>query len=266
MGWLINEQNEIHVIFPKKNHRFIWSTKRRSLIRIKPIQFLYNRIIDELVDFILNKYIQRRDNCSDTDNTLVLAMHRPCWGFFVDRHDRWYCSLRRDHRVIRYSFVPYIGRGENLLGNGTHGSSSRLLHSPTAIYVNDDNFDLYIADTGNNRVQLLKDGQSKGRTFVGEDGEIKFKLHHPTGLAMDKSGHLYILQHSHRRILRCWQTKCDCIIEQAQEDSFYHASHLAFDSHKNLLVLDEGRRRIQRFNLTKNSCCKYSHFCSVSNR
>ena len=264
MGWMIDEKNEIHVIFRKKNHRFIWSTKRRSLIRIKPVQFLYHRIIDELADFILNERIKYRDHCSDIDNTLVLAMHRRCWGFFVDRHDRWYCSLRDHDRVIRYSFVPYTGREEKLLGDGKPGSSPTSLDHPTAIYV-DDNFDVYIADTGNNRVQLLKDGQLNGRTFVGKDGdEIKFDIDRPTGLAMDKSGHLYILQHYHRRILRCSQTKCDCIIEQAQEDPspsdyLHHASHLAFDSHGHLLVLDEGRRRIQRFNLTKNSCCKYSH-------
>jgi hypothetical protein len=84
--------------------------------RIKPRQFLYHRIIDELADFMLNGHIKHHDNCSNTVNTLLLAMHRPCRGFFVDRHDRWYCSVRNDHRVIRYSFVPYTGRGENLLG------------------------------------------------------------------------------------------------------------------------------------------------------
>lgn len=268
MGWLIDEQNEIHVTFAKQDHRFIWSSKRRSLIRIKPAQFLYHRIIDELADFILNERIQHRDHCSNIENTLVLAMHRPCRGFFVDRHDRWYCSLRDDHRVMRYSFVPYTGRGENLLGDGKSASSPTSLDHPTAIYV-DDNFDLYIADTGNNRVQLLKDGQSEGRTFVGKDGdEIKFDIDRPTGLSMDKRGHLYILQHSHRCILRCWQTKCDCIIQQSETDGspLDHPSHLAFDSQGNLLVLDEGRRRIQRFNLTKNACCKYSHLCSVGNR
>ena len=270
-GWLIDHQGEVHIIFEKKTHNFVQSAKYRHLIKIEPMQFLFHRLANELLAFFWKRSVEDHHPCSGVTNSLVLSMYGPCSGFFIDRHERWYCSLEGRHQVIRYSFVFYTGRSETLLGAGAAGSSQKSLDRPTAIYVDDHNFDVYIADTGNHRVQLCKDGQAEGSTLVGEPGKIKFKLRHPTGLSMDQEGLFYILEFDNARILRCSSSNCHEIIRFAQpsseaQDQLRYPSHLAFDSHGNLLVLDHGNRRVQRFNVARNSCCKYSQHCSTDCR
>lgn len=182
----------------------------------------------------------------------------------MDKEHAWYCSLKDSNQVLRYS--PSHGAPLRQVLPAVElsaPSSPNKLHHPTGIYVN-DNLDVYIADTGNDRVQLIRKGQPEGRTFVGTQGEIKISLAHPTGLTMDKNGSLYILEHPIHRILRCSHMRCYCIIRCMMSQASplspsQQPSYLALNSDRNLLVLhhEKDRIRVYQFDMIKESCCKY---------
>ena len=262
IGWWIDNPDKIHIIFRKQGDLFIWKNGRKDLTQIK----LHKNIWDRMAEFFWQ--ISPRgggDNHHSLDdyatNILKLSVSQPCWGFFLDQCGKWYCSLRDQNKVMRYSLVPSNDRDITFLGDGKPKLSPESLHSPTAIYVDNDNFDVYIADTGNNRVQLVENGASVGSTFAGKDGQINMTLDHPTGLTMDQNGYLYIANQVTPKILRCSQIHCDCIIgclksSDSSSNQLDRPSHLAFNSHGSLFLLDQGNRRIQRFNAEKTSCCK----------
>jgi len=50
-----------------------------------------------------------------------------------------------------------------LAGVGFPGSDAHMLDTPLGIFVNTD-FDLYVADTYNHRIQLFRPGEIYGRT------------------------------------------------------------------------------------------------------
>ena len=58
--------------------------------------------------------------------------------------------------------------------NGTKGTTVYDLNYPAGNYI-DSNDNMYIADTGNNRIQLWKIGTSSGQTVAGSSTGKKMK-------------------------------------------------------------------------------------------
>jgi hypothetical protein len=75
-----------------------------------------------------------------------------------------------------------------------------MLCYPQGIFVN-TNFDLYVADSGNNRIQLFKSGESNATTIIinGTSGNIT--LLNPRGVVLDADGHLLIVDTVNARII-----------------------------------------------------------------
>ena len=95
-------------------------------------------------------------------------------------------------------------------GDGGSATSARLDH-PSGVAV-DASGDLFIADTGNNRIRMIRrDGTIEtvagtgAAGFVGDGGPATLaELDHPTGLSLDASGNLFIADtdnHSIRMIV-----------------------------------------------------------------
>ena len=244
------------------------SNEYKKPMPMGPNSFSARDVFNKVVGYFLNRredHNKRDHHWNDyTRNMLLLSVSKPCWGFFVDRYGSWYCSLRDRHQVIRNSLVPHNLPDVPLLGDDHAGTSSKSLSYPTAIYVDNDNLDVYIADTGNDRIQLLNKGATEGRTIVGESGETCFRLDRPIGLTMDKNGSLYILQRFHHRILRCSHDYCHCIIKcsisnSSSPNQLHWPAYLAFNSRGSLIFLNRKDRqiRIRQFDVAKQSCCKY---------
>jgi glucose/arabinose dehydrogenase len=75
-----------------------------------------------------------------------------------------------------------------------------MLNSPYGIFV-DVNFDLYIADNKNNRIQLFKSGHLNGTTVAG-DNTISSELWEPSDIVLDADGYLFIADSGNNRIIR----------------------------------------------------------------
>lgn len=87
--------------------------------------------------------------------------HGSCFSLFLGPNDTLYCSLSDLHQVVSRS----------LRNNGTRltvvaGSVPSALSFPRGIFV-ESSANLYVADSGNDRIHLFTLGQTNGSTVVG---------------------------------------------------------------------------------------------------
>lgn len=190
---------------------------------------------------------------SATNGISIMNVSDSCYSLFVDANNVVYCSLKTLHQVVKTV--------SNTVGTGTPGSASNMLNEPHGIFV-DSNFNLYVADSGNNRIQRFASGQSTGVTFAGTGSSIMVTLNYPTAVILDAKGNLFIADTNNDRIVRTDSTGFRCIvgctgISGSASDQLDKPWSLSFDSYGNLFVTDQSNSRIQKFVLATNSCGMY---------
>lgn len=88
-------------------------------------------------------------------STPIMNTSSACFGVFVDVNNSLYCSIDTRHQVFKKWLNDNTSIWIVAAGNGTAGSASNMLHFPNGIFV-DTNFDLYVAEWSNNRIQLFQ--------------------------------------------------------------------------------------------------------------
>jgi len=136
-----------------------------------------------------------------------------------------------------------------------------MLDSPHGIFV-DINFDLYVADTDNNRIQLFRLNQRNGITVAGKGApKVTIALNGPRSIVLDGDRHLFIVDSSHHRIVGSNEGGFHCIFGclgsfGSTDNTLFNPQSMSFDSYGNIYVTDIGNNRIQKIHLFKSSCCK----------
>ena len=99
--------------------------------------------------------------------------------------------------VLRWNTTGITVAGN---GNGSAGNASNQLSSPFDIILNYD-YNFYIADYANHRIQTYSFGSSVGITVAGDgtQGASQSQLNNPTRVIMDANGNLYIADSSNNR-------------------------------------------------------------------
>ncbi|CAF3906871.1 unnamed protein product, partial [Rotaria sp. Silwood1] len=85
---------------------------------------------------------------------------------------------------------------------GSAGSTSTLLNSPSDVLL-DSNGNVYVADTGNHRIQFFLSGQRNATTIAGVTGTVGnlyTLLNSPRSLDLDKQLNLYVSDTGNNRI------------------------------------------------------------------
>jgi hypothetical protein len=183
-----------------------------------------------------------------------------CYGLFVDVNDTLYCSLAALNQVVTKSLNGDSNITIIVAGNGTAGSTSNTLYYPEGIFV-DINFDLYVADYKNNRIQLFHSGQLNATTVAGNKSlNPTITLYGPTGIVLDADGYLFIVDCGSNRIVGSGPNGFRCLAGCSGSGSASNElscpQTLSFDSYGNMFVTDWGNSRIQKFILLTNSCGK----------
>ena len=194
-------------------------------------------------------------------NTFVIVMHvnSSCYGLFVDTNDTLYCSILHAHQVVKRSLNdPDVTSISVAAGTGSPGPALNALNQPAGIFV-DMNFDLYVADTENNRVQLFLPGESNGITVAGSRSpNPTINLYRPTGVVLDAEKNLFIVDMGNDRILGSSLNGFRCLVgcsgRGSQSNQLYSPSSFSFDRSGNMLVADSANRRIQKFEYLEKSC------------
>lgn len=202
-----------------------------------------------------------------TNSVFIMNVGHRCKGLFIDISDTLYCSINFEHKVVKLALKSGLNTGEMAAGNGTNGSTADMLNYPNGIFV-DSRFNLYVADTSNNRIQLFQRGQSFGTTVAGANAPATIILDRPTDIVLDADGYLFIVDYGNNRIVRSGPFGFQCLLgctgtSGSTPDKFLKPQSLSFDSYGNLFVVDYGNSRVQKFHLMSKSCGEYILFSST---
>ena len=172
----------------------------------------------------------------------------------ADRSGNIYIADTGNHRVRRVSAGGTIS---TVAGNGLRGFSGEntpaavaQLDSPSALAL-DTNDNLYIADAGNHRVRkvapsgLITTVAGSGVKALSGDGGLAVlaSLDTPRGLALDKSGSLYVSDSGNNRVRRVSSAG---VITTIGEGPWLAPRGLVVDSEGNLYVADTDHHRVRR--------------------
>jgi hypothetical protein len=194
-----------------------------------------------------------------TSNATTLSVSGQCWSLSIDTNNSLYCSLYSLHQVIKRSLNSSDNKLTIVAGTGWSGFLFNMLYSPSGIFV-DINFNLYVADSGNNRIQLFLSGQLNGITVAGNGALGTMALNFPTGIVLDAHGYLFIVDSYNQRIVGSGPNGFRCVAGcsgyGSSSDQLANPQSMAFDSYGNIFVTDKSNSRIQKFLLATNSCGK----------
>ncbi|UJR19272.1 hypothetical protein I4U23_022401 [Adineta vaga] len=198
---------------------------------------------------------------STTTNTSIAVMYinQTCTGLFIDISNTLYCSMRNQNSIVKRWLGDNSSTTTIVAGTGTAGNTSKSLDNPYGIFV-DTNFDLYVADRRNHRIQLFHLGHSNGITIAGTgSSNITITLSYPSDIILDNDSYLFIVDSGNHRIVRSGPNGFQCIVgcsgvNSSASDQLSNPMSLSFDSYGNMYVTDSSNHRIQKFLLLKNSC------------
>ena len=199
-----------------------------------------------------------QDSTGTYQSTLIVG--GSCWALFIDTNDSLYCSMDNSHKVIKRSLSSSDNQTSIVAGTGCIGYQPYALDDPSGIFVS-INFDLYVADTGNDRIQVFGIGQMVATTAAGREAAGTIELRGPTGVILDGDGYLFITDCINRRIVRSGSAGFWCVIgctDQGGSESnrLNRPQIMAFDRYGNIFVADTKNHRVLKFILSFNSCSK----------
>jgi hypothetical protein len=164
------------------------------------------------------------------------------------------------HRVVKRSLNDSVMTSVIVAGTGSEGSASKELNLPYGIFV-DVNLDLYVADYLNNRIQLFQSEQKNGITVAGKESpDETIRLNCPSGISLDASKYLFILDLGKNRIVGSGPNGFRCLVgcygRGSQFNQWNTPFSFSFDRSGNMFVIDQENNRIQKFLLMEKSCGK----------
>jgi hypothetical protein len=193
-----------------------------------------------------------------TYSKIIMYINKGCTSLFVI-DNALYCSINDGHHVIKMFLNNNISILTTAAGTGCPGSTANMLDQPFGIYV-DVNFDLYVADTANNRIQLFGHGELSGVTVAGKTTD-PFTLNKPTSVILDGDNYLFIVDSDNHRIIRSGPNGFQCLIGCSTSscslpNQLCNPLTAIFDSYGNIFITNQYKNGIQKFILSTNSCGK----------
>ncbi|CAF0856137.1 unnamed protein product [Adineta steineri] len=198
----------------------------------------------------------RVDKWPLNSSTSISAMYvkNSCWGLFIDINNNLYCSMNALNQVIMKSLNNNSAMWIVAAGAGCSIPNTNALNGPRGIYV-DTELNLYVADCGNNRIQLFLSTQLIGKTVAGTGATGTIALNRPTGIILDANDYLYITDCNSHRIVGSGPNGFRCLVGcsgtyGASSNQLYYPTSLSFDSYGNMYVVDQANTRTQKFLIT----------------
>jgi hypothetical protein len=262
----INANDSIYTINQETNQVLVWNDNNINLTKAisgnfsNPSSFFVTSNGDIYID---NGQLNGRvEKWISSTNKFATAMHvfSSCWGLFVDTGDNLYCSMSNHHEVVKRLLHDRLMSLTIIAGTGTEGSATNELYRPAGIFI-DMNLDLYVADCGNDRVQLFRSGESHAITVAGRgSSNPTIALDCPTAITFDAQKYLFIVDSNNHRIVRSGLNGIQCLVgcsgSGSHSTQLSFPSSLAFDRSGNMFVVDQKNNRVQKFEYSENSCGK----------
>ncbi|CAF1506573.1 unnamed protein product [Adineta ricciae] len=181
------------------------------------------------------------------------------FGLIFDSDDNLYIGDRYNHRVQKCSIrntscITIAGQA-----NAVSGTNMSDLNGPTYLFM-DANNNLYIADSGNQRIQFWTYGANYGKTIAGVTGSAGSGLNYfniPYDVALDsRSNAVYVSDHNNHRVMKyVFGNLTGSIVAGGNgfgtnNTQLYRPAGLVFDSSTNaLIVVNFGATNIVQWKL-----------------
>jgi hypothetical protein len=268
-GIFVNTNNTVYIADRTYGRIQIWANDRVNLTKtisgniVSPYSIFVTITGDIYVD---NGYLNGQVSkwISNTSTSIpVMYVNSTCNGLFVDINDTLYCSMPDNHQVVKKWLNDNTTTVTPAAGTGVPGSDSNMLDTPVGIFV-DINFDLYVADYGNNRIQIFRSDQLNGTPIAGGGlSSTTITLRYPTGIVLDADKYLFIVDSGNDRIVGSGPNGFRCLVGCSgrgnASNQLLRPTTLRFDIYGNMFVTDSSNDRIQKFLLSTNSCGKYEN-------
>lgn len=169
-------------------------------------------------------------------------------GIAIDPEGAVFVVDSATHRVVKFSGSP-LTREAASLGTGTAGSGDDQLDTPRGIAIAQRvEPHLYIADRGNNRVQVMRRDGTLVRSLALPSGDA---FNGPEDVAVDSRGNVFVADTGNRRIVQF--DSSDTFARQFNVPNPDLPSSVAsepcgifVDDEDKLIVTDRGRNRVLR--------------------
>ncbi|CAF0747240.1 unnamed protein product [Adineta steineri] len=266
-AFFIDMNNTVYAVNLEKQQILMWTNDSINANKIISANFSdsYSIFVTNNGDvYYDNGYLNGRVDkwISNTDTFVnVMNVNSSCFGLFVDINNTLYCSMSSKNKIVKRWLNDGEMNAKTVAGIGIYGFGSNQLANPKGIFV-DVNFDLYVADFGNDRIQLFKSRESTGITIVGKGSSNNIiSLDRPSAIVLDADKYLFIVDRDNHRIIRSGSNDIRCIIgcngKGSQSHQISSPTSLSFDSYGNIFITDSGNDRIQKFDFLPNSCGKF---------
>ena len=206
---------------------------------------------DNVYAFDNNMSQVSRWSMGTTSSQPVMFIGRPCQDLFVDTNSTLFCCLDRMDQVVSKSLHDPTNTLTMVAGTGCSGSASHMLADPSGIFV-DLSFNLYVADSGNDRIQCFTSGQMNATTLAGHGAPGTISLKHPVDIVLDGDGFVFIVDQNNHRIVGSGPDGFRCVAgcgngSGSASNQLSTPQSMSFDSYGNIWVADTDNGRIQMF-------------------
>jgi sugar lactone lactonase YvrE len=183
-------------------------------------------------------------------------------GIFVDTSGNLYIADSKNHRIQKWESGATQGStvaGGNGIGVSAHDINVfDKLNNPQGVFVTDDG-NVYVADTGNNRIQKWTPGATSGIRVAGggEFGVNHNLLAHPNNVFVTPARDIYAADSENSRIQKWREGSLDILNATGWHNEGYEAHQMNFsigvfvDPLENMYIADYYNHRIQKWKVAK---------------
>ncbi|WP_308722674.1 S-layer homology domain-containing protein [Paenibacillus polysaccharolyticus] len=181
-------------------------------------------------------------------------------GVAVDSSGNVYVGDSNNHRIQKLTLSTNTWSEWKKLGGGA-GAGLGEFNTPRAVAV-DGSGNIYVADTGNHRIQKLNAATGTWSEWVkngGGSGNSLGEFINPNGVAVDNSGNVYVADDSNRiqKLTAANNTWSEWSVlgpvNGISPGEFTFPRGVAVDSSGNVYVADTSNHRIQKLNKSTNT-------------
>ncbi|CAF4341153.1 unnamed protein product, partial [Adineta steineri] len=171
VGMFINTNNSIYVADQTNGRIQVWLNGSTTLTGnysgglSVPFSVFVTDNSDVYVDNGRINYRVDKWGWNSTSSVPTMYTCGQCYSLFVDINNMLYCLMGAYHQVVSKSLDTHVNVWSIVAGTGSAGSTSVTLNTPWGVFV-DNNLNLYVADTYNNRIQKSASGQLNGTTIA----------------------------------------------------------------------------------------------------
>ncbi|CAF1550625.1 unnamed protein product [Adineta ricciae] len=259
---VIDTKNLVYILSEEKKRIFVWHNNSINPTQNISANFgdLKSIFVTTNGDIYVSAHLTQGSTfimrwISETNAfTLACKFSYQCDDIFIDIDDNIYCSMSSGNVVFKRNLKSPKNQIVVAGMNGPGSDSNQLIY-PCGIFV-DVNFDLFVADSGNNRIQLFLFGETNAITVAGRQStRPTIELYMPTGITLDAKKYLFIVEEYYNRIVGEGPCGFRCLIGCYEGDTesrqrLYPYS-MSFDSLGNIFHTDSRNNRIIKYQLTE---------------